>query len=314
MKSIYGVICDNMNSAGFLPENETLKLPDHERLDADLRENWVPGEFESVMVRLPYRIKEMSFINYMIARAAAACIKAPSAENKEKLFKKLKKYAIVSVADPVLSHLAGMKVDKAKARKLAVDMIKNGTERYIVKFGIVLLGAYGLEGDSDLICTVGVHEEFTFFAVKAMRNLEKNDAYQQKLIELGKRTSGWGKVAVILEFDDKGLSYETKEWILRYGCRNDIGLHFTACECAIKGGLVQYLSEFSEEPVNKIPGAVDEEMTEGICDIIDGLLAGEPLRMQTDSASFRMPEDLNRPSVGSMIMTDLQEARQGLKI
>lgn len=78
-----------------------------------------------------------------------------------------------------------------------------------------------------------------------------------------------------MSFDDKGLSYETKEWILRYGCRNDIGLHFTACECAIKGGLVQYLSEFSEEPVNKIPGAVDEEMTEGICDIIDGLLAGE---------------------------------------
>lgn len=278
MKSIYETICDSMDAEGYLPEGAPLLLPDHDSLDEDLKQNWVPGEFEAVMVRLPYRIKEMSFINYLIARCVAKCIKAPTRENREKLLVKLRRYAVVSIADPVLSHLAGMNVDRIKARKLAVDLITNSTERNVVKFGIVLLGAYGLPEHCDLICQVGTHEEFTFFAVKAMRNLDKTSDYQKRLVELGERTNGWGKIAVILEFDEVGLTAETKEWILRRGCTNRIGIQFTACECAIKGDIVQYLSSFSEYLPGEFAGAIDEEMTNGICNIVEGLLIGANMK------------------------------------
>ena len=278
MKSIYETISEKLDAEGFLPEKGPLLLPDHDSLDADLKQNWIPGEFEAVMVRMPYRIKEMSFVNYLFARTLAKCIKSPTLENRERLLAKIRRYAVVSVADPVLSHLAGMQVDRMKARKLALDFVMNAEERNVVKFGIVLLGAYGLPEDCDLICKVGIHEEFTFFAVKAMRNLDKTPGYQQRLIALGERTSGWGKIAVILEFDETGLTEETKRWILRRGCRNQIGLHFTACECAIKGDIVSYLSAFSELPAGEFSGVIDEEMTEGICDIVEGLLIGASLK------------------------------------
>lgn len=278
MKSIYETISENLSPDGFLPGDGPLLLPDHDSLDEDLRENWVPGEFEAVMVRLPYRIKEISLVNYLFARTLARCIRLPTRENRDRLLAKLRRYAVVSVADPVLSHLAGMHVDRMKARKLALDFVQNGTERNVVKFGIVLLGAYGQPEDCELIGRLGVHEEFTFFAVKAMRNLDKSPAYQQRLIRLGERTDGWGKIAVILEFDDTGLTDETKDWILRHGCKNRIGLHYTACECGIKGGLVQYLSSFSVFQPGSFAGAVDAEMTEGICDIVDGLMIGATLK------------------------------------
>ncbi len=278
MKSIYDTICDNLDSNGCLPVGEPLKLPDHHTLDSDIQENWVPGEFEAVMVRLPYRIKELSFINYLIARTVRNCIKTPSQKNKQKLFEKLKKYATVSIADPVLSHLAGMSVDRVKAARLARELITKTDNRAFVKFGIVLIGAYGTQDDCDIVSRIGAHEEFTFFAAKALKNLDKTSGYQDRLVELAEKVEGWGKVAVIFEFSDHALADETREWILRRGCKNNIALHFTACECAIKGKLGQYINGLSALDGPNVKGFVNAELTEGICDIIEGLLQGSSLK------------------------------------
>ena len=185
---------------------------------------------------------------------------------------------MVSIADPVLSHLAGMKVDRARAVRLATELITKSSDRSVVKFGIVLLGAYGKAEHCELLKEIGVHEEFTFFASKAVKNLDKHASYQDKLIELGERTGGWGKISVILEFSDHTLTDETRKWILRNGCRNDIALHFTACECAIKGSLGEYIQEVVSASENDSYFTVDEEMTEGICDIVEGLLQGSSIK------------------------------------
>lgn len=278
MKSIYDTICDAADSKGYLPDGAPLLLPDHTSLDRDLQENWVPGEFEAVVVRLPYRLKEMSFINYMIARTVCKCIKSPTPQNKKKMYAKLKKYAPVSIADPVLSYLAGMKVERARAVRLAKELITKSDNRSLVKFGIVLLGAYGKRDDCDMVCRVGVHEEFTFFAAKAIRSLDKTAGYQDKLRELAERTSGWGKIAAVLEFSDHALTEETEDWILKYGCKNTVGLPFLACECAIKGELGSYISEVAALSDERIADSVGADMTDGICDIIEGLLQGSAMK------------------------------------
>ena len=277
MKSIYEFIIENTDSEGFLP-SEPLKLPDHDELDIDMQENWVPGEFEAVMVRLPYRLKEMAVVNYLIARTVRKCIKEPSQKNKRKLFAKLKKYAVVTIADSVLSHMSRMNIDKARAVRLATDMITRSKDRSVVKFGIVLLGAYGKEEHCGLLHSVGIHEEFTFFACKAIKNLDKHVTYQDRLVALAERTSGWGKIAVILEFSDHALTDETREWILKYGCKNSVALYFSACECAIKGDLDGYLQGMVTPEYEGAEYYADDDMTEGICDIIEGLLQGSSIK------------------------------------
>ena len=82
---------------------------------------------------------------------------------------------------------------------------------------------------------------------------------------LGEKLSGWGKIALMYELDYTDAT--VREWTLRKGCCNTIGLSYLANVCAIKGKMKDYLKNLEDSNQS-----LDSQLATGICNIFNGLL------------------------------------------
>lgn len=244
-------------------------LPDH----ADLGDNasaWVPGAYESLLMRSDYSIRRFALLNYLLARTVRKQALAPSPANQAKEEAKLRKTGALAVVDPLLSHMTRMNVPRAALRAEALRLACKTDKRELVKTGIALLGQFGDKSDADVLLTLGRHEEFTFFAAPALRALLGADGVNDALLPLADQVDGWGKTAILYELNYSAEGSRAPEYLLRRGCRNRLGLALNANLCATKGQLAECLEALADEAAGDA-ALIDGELRTGICDILRGL-------------------------------------------
>ncbi len=269
MGSIYSFLVEQADSAGYLPTGFR-ELPDQQDLMLQWGEKWIPGAFEGTLLRSNYSLKQHLLINFYLSRIVRKQIRSSSPASRTRTCEKLIKYSAISIVDPLLSFLSSSRIDLKQMRREALWLVQNTEKRELVKIGIALLGQCGKEEDIPLLRLLGSMEEFTLFAAVAAKNILGNpEEANAFLMTLAERLEGWGKIAILYELD-----YElpdAREWVLRKGCGNTVGLSYLANVCATKGRLADKLDGLLENP-----DEFDEELYQNTCDIFQGLLEDHP--------------------------------------
>lgn len=265
--SIYEFLLDKLNKGESYSD---IKLPDHMDLNLSEDQLWVPGAFEGIILRDNYGIKQHLLVNYKIARMIRKQIENPSPGNCEKAEAAIRKYAAITIADPVLSiMLSRYRVDKDKMRTEALRMMTESDKREIVKFGIALWGQCGKPEDVEIIKVLGRHEEFSLYCAGAIHVNMPGRGGNDILIYLSENLKGWGKIAVAYEFDYTQI--EARYYSVAEGCENTIGLSYLSNVCATKGKMTEIMQEMldGKEEFGKFSR---RQMFKGFCDIFTGLL------------------------------------------
>jgi hypothetical protein len=286
MSSIYDWLKAEIEAGTF---ESGCRLPDHADLGAD-GDGWVPGAYESLLMRSTYSIRRSSIQNFLLARKVRKQILDPSEQNEKAEETALLKSGALAAVDPLISFLYSMKTDKAKMRDEALRLASTSRKRELVKVGIALLGACGdeneewIEGDKEVLLTLARHEEFTFYAAPALRARVGADKVNEYLLPLCDLVDGWGKTAILYELNYEKTPAGTPaiEYLLRRGCKNRLGLALNANLCATKGRLAEKLEELCAEDAS-LP---DGELWTGICDVMEGLTAFDGIHDSLNDYKF----------------------------
>ena len=143
-----------------------------------------------------------------------------------------------------------------------VDYIHtHGSHREPVKFAIELLGMLNLPQEHEVfdnLMILGLSDEFAKFVAMALYRQDQNAL----LLNLAKRTDGWGKIEYIDKFTPE--TQEDKLWLVTEGFRNDIMDEYLAYECAIKADLKNIIQNTK---------VLHGDLYNGVRDIINALLS-----------------------------------------
>ncbi|MBA2542599.1 MAG: hypothetical protein H0V17_23350 [Deltaproteobacteria bacterium] len=209
----------------------------------------------------------------VLHRAIGVVLKDATPVKLGKLYEQLLQDGVLDTIDPLLELIVGDRdLDARRMEELAVWLATRAPDREPVKFAIAVLGVIRDEDHSDLIATLGRHEEFTLYAALALSNRAGGDA-ERKLFELAQHVDGWGRIHIVKRL--AGTSDPAiKTWMLREGFKNSIMYEYLAYTCATVGGLRGELERES----------VDPAVLAGAGDIIQALIAGGPAQDMDDYA------------------------------
>jgi len=258
-------------------------------------ETRIPGELEGVIVRMPMKITHAPIVNFFIACAVSKAAKAvEELSNKKNISKKrervlksriekaridLDKYEPISIVDKVMSHLMHIKASKTVLANYSRFLISKNFSIQCNKVALAFLGTFGTGRDIEQVKKFATNEEYTFFVVKALGSLIKNEEdYVDSLIDIASNTFGWGKIAAVIDLPDNINKAENRYFLLQSGTSNTIGKHFLAVECAIKGKLDDFLCNAIDKNV-----ILERDISDGICDIFKGLFEAIDIK---DADSF----------------------------
>lgn len=151
-----------------------------------------------------------------------------------------KEYRAVEIIDEIQSRIMEnvSELDEQKLFEFAVYCIVESNERELPKVGLAITELYG-EPEMKLklvMRTLALCEEYTLFVVWNMRHWKFAST---ELLNIAKRTHGWGRIHAINEIDAD--SDEIRRWILFNGVDNRIGDFECAKACFVKSDAIGYL-------------------------------------------------------------------------
>ena len=244
-------------------------LPDEDRLAARVEIRWVPGGMDGVF-GLHVGSGDAGQQASEAASFIAAYCKAPSIENKLRLYKWLVERSVIDFVDPLLKSLRGQSgLDIKRLHDLALSLATESVDREPVKAGIAILGMFSGQSDKEVFQTLGRHEEFTLYCAVALANTSERP--EEDLWELAKGVNGWGRIHVVERLAETG-NPGVKEWLIREGYSNSIMNEYLAYTCAKAGDLRAALDA----------DHIDDGLLLAAGEIIDALLAGGPAEDMDD--------------------------------
>jgi hypothetical protein len=209
----------------------------------------------------------------MLYRTLSVALDDAAPAKLKKLYDYLLDGAVLDFIDPLLALITEKQaLDAGRLHQLAVWLAEKSPDRGPVKLAIALLGVIPASDHSDLLLTLGRHEEFTLYVAVALSNRQGAQA-EGKLFELAKSVNGWGRISTV-ERLAKTNDPTIKAWMLREGFRNSIMNEYLAYRCASTGGLRRELERES----------VDPPLLRGAGDIIRALITGGPAENIDDYA------------------------------
>ena len=179
------------------------------------------------------------------------------------LYEAARAEGIVFALDEALDALARSGVPAEPVAELARGMAGEAQHREPLKLAISLIGRAGDERDVALLETVARHDEFSLVAGVALASVLDDPV--QAWWRVGCLAGGWGRVEAVgrlAELADD-LPDDTRGWLLRDACRTAELPDHVAYACATAGRLETALD-----------GLVDDELLDGACVILSGLMAG----------------------------------------
>lgn len=230
-----------------LPD-EDLFFGDQERLEpglSDQLEDGIPTPFftKKLLKRLEEQLKNPT-------------TKTRKATYEEIIFDRIANYRL-----EFIEMFPERGFDEASVQREALWFLENAAHREVVKFALIVLGLTNCEKYIDLIFTIGQHDEFTEYAIFALKNGAKGGS--ERIWQLARSVNGWGRYFAIQELE--AHSEEIKYWLLTDGCKNSSVRDYIAYMCAVKGELDVALHETE----------ISKELYEGAALIITGLLSEE---------------------------------------
>lgn len=144
-------------------------------------------------------------------------------------------------------------------------LVREARHRGPLKLGIALLGVCGEPQDAEVLKVLGRHDEFTLYCAVALVKLLPDPV--DALWEVARSACGWGRIEAVERLAPLvGDRPEIGRWLLTQGYKNSIMYQYLAFTCATHGGLADALA-----------GAVDDELLDGACDLVDSLCRGGPV-------------------------------------
>jgi hypothetical protein len=237
------------------------RLPD-DKADGGLR--WVAGGLDGAFAHHGGGGSEKDRAK-MLYRALSVVLDDAAPGKLKKLYDQLLAGSVPDFIDPLLSLIIEkQKLDAERLHQLAVWLAEKSPDRGPVKLAIALLGVIPGFDHSDVLLTLGKHEEFTLYVAVALSNREGDQA-EGKIFALAQSVRGWGRISTV-ERLAKTSDPTIQTWMLRDGFRNTIMDEYLAYTCASAGGLRRELERES----------VDAPLLSGAGDIIRALIAGGP--------------------------------------
>ncbi len=194
-------------------------LPDDERRWAPGTVAYAAGTWDAVIAR-EGGTDTSSEVGDLIIDAVTGV--QPSEPTLAALYQRLVAENALAYIDTMLTRLRRTRrLPKGRLRLLALWLARLAPDRNPVKVGIALLNLAGTAQDVDLLMAVGRHDEFTLYAVVALRNLLPPRQARRAVWELAQATTGWGRIQAVRRLGTD-LEPEITAWLLREGFRNRV--------------------------------------------------------------------------------------------
>jgi len=252
LKSIYAYLCAGGSDP--LPDEQIISPPNQIR--------WVGGAMDGVL-GFQSEGDDKSKRVFRIVSATQRLQQEADGRWLKNLYETIIENAIVGCIDVVLKELNKSHSNTDRLSEIGRYLAVRAGHREAVKFGLALIGVFGTNQDSDILKTLGKHDEFTVFAAVALARVRENP--ERDLWEMAKLVRGWGRVQIVQRLKDTG-DPEIQSWMLREGFRNEIMNEYLACICARAGRL--------HDKLNQQP--VDLSVLDAAADIIRALINGGP--------------------------------------
>jgi len=247
-----------------LPE-EAQTLPDELALAEDEnRLRWAPGALDGAFGHHVARGdgKEKAA---QITQAIVNVLRHSSRKNMRVLYQLLSEETPLDYIDDLLSGLSQSgAIDARRLRALTLFLATGAPDRQVVKCAMALLAFFPYQQSINILRTLGGHDEFTLYAVVAMRAILPPEEYKQEWLALARRVTGWGRIQLIERLPEEP-DETLRQWLLRAGYANDVMVEYTAWHCAEHGRLHEALD-----------GEVDAELLAGAAEILRGMINGQP--------------------------------------
>jgi len=263
-RAIYDWLAQWSEETGVLPE-AAQTLPDEFSPQEDEETlRWAPGALDGAFGHHVARGDNEEQAT-QVMQAIIRVLRRSSSKNMQALYQLAKQDTPLNFIDDLLKMMgASQAIDARRLRALVVFLATQAPDRQVVKLAMALLAFFPYQQSVDLLQTLGSHDEFTLYAVVAIRAILPPDEFALAWLALAKRTAGWGRIQLIERLPD-ALDTAVRQWLLREGYNNDVMLEYTAWHCAEHGRLHEALE-----------GEVDAELLKGAAEILRGMISGEP--------------------------------------
>lgn len=261
--SIYSCIKAHIVPGGIHLDSDRVILPDEEIVSAAAGYSWIAGGRDGCGV-YKYGDDACDQAAHDTVDRLQAFLRSGTQNDLVEFYKHMAADYILEYINELVAEMGrrGLLEDKS-LRALCMWLAKKAPDREPVKFALALLAFCAQEGDLELFCELGVHEELTYFCAVSMQHCMENS--EECIWQFAKMLHGWGRIQAI------NCLYETsnpeiKKWLLTEGYKNRIAYEQTAYICATVGELLAALSE--PRP--------DELILIGASEIIAALINGGP--------------------------------------
>ena len=258
--SIFNFLADNLNEEGKLTE-PGFDLPDEKPANEnELR--FAPGLLDSMLGAQDSTNSKLEIdeLVQLIKRVSEYGDRRSEA----------KFYQLVTATDSVIGIIDDF-LDRAAKLSLPInpyllnfskDLAFKTDHRNSVKFGVAMIGMCGDKSLTNQIKIIGLHDEFTLFAIVALSGFSDN--LINDLWALAKKVEGWGKIHAVERLAKMELPNDIKNWLITDGYKNSIMYEYLAYTCALNGELHNIIKK------ETISNTIFESSTEIITALING--------------------------------------------
>ena len=178
----------------------------------------------------PFEMKESDYQVMTEALNAAADHKFEIADSLFAQFSKENR--AIAVCDDFQNYILDNQgsLKPGNLYEYAVGLIRSSDNRECVKYGLLILELLVANDEvKDIIRTLALSDEFTFFCVYIMK---KWSGGNNDIFETAKRVHGWGRIhALELLKPLMPRSEEIRKWMLKEGINNNIAPFYSALTC-----------------------------------------------------------------------------------
>ncbi|MDU1572744.1 MAG: hypothetical protein E6868_05775 [Pantoea sp.] len=226
---------------------------------------WAPGALEGTM------IYHFSFgggdigAKEILSRLQQA-IGKPNARTMRALYDLIIQDSPLPYIDELLKAIptvGGIRADRLN--ELLLFLCTRSPDRNAIKFAMALMAFFPQQRNVDVLQVLGRHDEFTLYAVVALRSMLTPEQYTDIWFAMAQRVDGWGRIHLMERMPDT-LDDKMRRWLLREGFFNSVMNEYTAVNCAVHGGLCEALA--SEH---------DDALLLGAAEILYALLNEDPV-------------------------------------